>query len=71
MEKEEKIKLLEELMELDEGTLSDGTLLDELDEWDSLSKLSLIATAKKVFSKKMGTEDLLSFHTVADICNWL
>ena len=38
MSLEEKIALLEEIMDLDEGTLEADSLLDDFEEWDSLSK---------------------------------
>ena len=53
MSLEEKITMLEELMDLDEGTLTASSVLEEFEEWDSLSKLSLMAAAKKEFGKKL------------------
>lgn len=43
---EEKIAMLEDVMDLDEGELKLDSVLAEFEEWDSLSKLSLIAMAK-------------------------
>lgn len=65
---EEKIELLEDMMDLDEGTLSPDTVLDDLEEWDSMSKLSLVVLAKKSFSKDLDVKDVREFKTVADIC---
>ena len=42
MDIKEKIAKIEELLDIDEGTLTEDTVLDELDEWDSMSILSLI-----------------------------
>ena len=36
---QEKIQFLEEIMEVDEDTLTKDTSLDEIEEWDSLSAL--------------------------------
>ena len=47
MKIEEKIALLEDIMDLDEGTLTLETVLAELEEWDSMTKLSLVASVKK------------------------
>lgn len=67
---EEKIAMLEEIMDLDEGTLSLDDKLDDYEEWDSLSKLSLIAEAKKQLGKVLDVETIRGFLTVQDICNY-
>lgn len=67
----EKLALIEEIMDLDEGTLSMEDVLDDYEEWDSLSKLSLIATAKQKFNKVLKAEILREFKTVQDICDYL
>lgn len=67
----EKMGILEEIMDLDEGTLSSEDELESYDEWDSLSKLSLIVTAKKQFGKILGADTIRGFKTVQDICDYL
>ena len=71
MTMEEKIALLEDLMELDEGELDMNTNLDDVEEWDSLTKLSLMATIKKLYNKAITVEELKNFKTVKDICDYL
>lgn len=71
MTTEEKIAMLEDIMDLDEGTLTLDSVLDDLEEWDSLSKLSLIVEAKQQFNKVLLAETIRSFKTVNDICNYL
>lgn len=71
MKIEEKIALIEETLELDEGELKLDSVLADYEEWDSLSKLSLIALSKKKFNKVLSTETLKHFVTVEDVCNWL
>lgn len=71
MTREEKISMIEETMDLDEGTLEAGTVLTDFEEWDSLSKLSLMAEVKKRFGKKLTTEEIRTFKTVQDICDYL
>lgn len=68
---EEKIALLEEVMDVEEGTLSLDSILDEYEEWDSLSKLSLMAEVKKNFDKKLTVEEMKAFKTVQDVCDYL
>lgn len=71
MSKEEKIELLEELMDLDEGSLNENSVLADFEEWDSLSKLSLIATAKQKFELVLQPSTIRSFVTVQNICDYL
>lgn len=71
MTDQEKIALLEDMMDLDEGDLSPETELAELEEWDSMSKLSLVVMAKKQFGKELEVKDVRAFETIADICNAL
>lgn len=42
MTEREKLALLEDMLELDEGTLTMDTALTDVDEYDSMAKLSLI-----------------------------
>ena len=42
MTEREKLALLEDMLELDEGDLTVETILDDIDEYDSMAKLSLI-----------------------------
>ena len=67
----EKIEFLEEIMDLDEETLTQDMDLDDLDEWDSLSVLSLIVEMKKRYGMDLTTEIVKQFKTVADICNYI
>lgn len=71
MSNEEKIALIEEIMDLDEGTLTMESVLQEFEEWDSLSKLSLIAEAKQAFGVVLNTDTIQKFVTVQDICDCL
>lgn len=68
MSKEEKIALLEEVMDLDEGELNEDSILSEIEEWDSLSVLTLISEMKKRFDIVLSTQQIKEFKTVADIC---
>lgn len=68
---EEKIAMIEEAMDLDEGTLSFADELKEYEEWDSLSKLSLIATAKQKLNIALKADALREIVTVKDVCDLL
>lgn len=71
MNEEEKIALIEETMELDEGELKIDSVLSDYEEWDSLSKLSLMALSKQKFNKTLTADTLRGFVTVKDICDWM
>ena len=67
----EKIALLEETWELDEGTLKEDTLLADVDAFDSMGKLSLIVLCDDEFNKKLPGETIKGFKTVKDILDFM
>lgn len=71
MSNEEKLAMLEEIMDLDEGTLSMDSVLSDYEEWDSLSKLSLVVEAKRNWGIVLTTEIIRNFKTVKDVCDFL
>lgn len=67
MNEQEKLKMLEEMLEVDENTLTSGTVLDDLEEWDSIAVLSLIALLDDEFDIEIKGSTIREFETVADI----
>ena len=67
MTEQEKLALIEETLELDEGTLTPDTVLADLDEYTSMAKLSLIVMFDDEFEKKITGAEVKAFQTVADI----
>ena len=67
MTAQEKIALIEETLELDEGTLTPKTVLADVDEYDSMAKLSLIVMMDDEFGVKLTGDMVKGFETVADI----
>ena len=67
MTEREKLALLEDMLELDEGDLSVDTALDDIDEYDSMAKLSLIVLMEDEFDVKLTGEMIRGFETVGDI----
>lgn len=67
MTKQEKFEMLESVMDLDEGVLTDNTSLVDIEEWDSLSVLTLITEMKKRFDITLSDEQIKSFKIVEDI----
>lgn len=68
---QEKIEFLEEIMDVEENTLTTDTVLNEVEEWDSLSTLSLTVEMKKRYDKTLTTEMIKSFKTVNDVCQFI
>jgi len=71
MTNREKIALLEDILELDEGELKEDTKLSELDSWDSMAKISLIAILDDEFGKTLSAKDIKGFETAKDIIDFM
>jgi acyl carrier protein len=71
MTQEEKIALLEDMLELDNGSLNPETVLAEIEEYDSMAKLSLIVLMDDEFSKKLTGEQIREFKTIQDILDFM
>lgn len=71
MTNEEVIRLIEETLELDSNDLNSESLLDDIIEFDSMGKLSIIVMADDEFSKKLTGEQMKMFKSVGDIVTYL
>lgn len=69
MNDQEKLAALEDIMELDEGSLNPETRLEDLEEWDSLSALSFVVLMGDEFDKKISGKEIRAFETVRDMMN--
>lgn len=69
MSEKEKLALLEETLEIEEGSLTINMDLNDVEEYDSMAKLSLIVMMEDEFGIKLSSADIKSFNTVADIIN--
>lgn len=67
MSEQEKIAMLEEAWEMDEGSLAADTVLADVEEYDSMAKLSLIVLMDDEFGVKLSGDTIKSFKTVSDI----
>ncbi len=67
MTEREKLALLEDMLELDEGDLTMDKELDDIDEYDSMAKLSLIVLMEDEFGVKLTGDMIKGFETVGDI----
>ena len=71
MTNEEKIALLEDMLELDGGVLNPETELSSIEEYDSMAKLSLIVMMDDEFGKKLTGEQIREFKTVQDVLDFM
>ncbi len=67
MTNREKLALLEDMLELEEGDLNEDMALDDIDEYDSMAKLSLIVLMEDEFDVKLTGDVIKGFKTVGDI----
>ncbi len=67
MTEREKLALLEDMLELDEGDLTMDKALEDIDEYDSMAKLSLIVLMEDEFGVKLTGDVIKGFETVGDI----
>ncbi len=70
MSLEEKLELLEEIMDY-EDSLEVDMVLSDLEEWDSLSTLALAAKVRELYGENLTNDEIQNFKTVKDICDYL
>lgn len=66
MDKKEKIALMEEVMDLEAGTLSENDKLASYEEWDSLSVLAYMSVVNSKFHKNVMPTEIKKLVTIAD-----
>lgn len=71
MTQEEKIALLEDMLELEANTLTPETELSAIEEYDSMAKLSLIVLMDEECGKKLTGEQIRAFKTVQDVLDFM
>ncbi|MGI6085621.1 MAG: phosphopantetheine-binding protein [Acetivibrionales bacterium] len=67
MTEKEKLALLEEMLELDEGSLSPETSLESINEWDSVAALSLIVLMDEEFGRQLTGKEIKDLKYINDI----
>lgn len=71
MSDREKLELLEDMFEVDEGTLTADMELSEIENWDSMMKLTLIVLMDEECGKTLKTDDIKGFNTLRDIMDFM
>ena len=67
MTNEEKLDLIAEVLDMDASDLSMNMKLEDMGNWDSMTKLSLIVCFDDNFGKKLKQTDFKNFVTIGDI----
>lgn len=67
MKEQEKLQKLEELLDLEEGTLNAGCALSDIEEWDSIAHLSLILLLEEDYGREISGNELRALKTVQEI----
>ena len=71
MERSEILAKVEEIfreeLELDNLVLTDETTADDVEEWDSLSHVQLVAAMEEAFGIEFKSREILSWENVGDL----
>jgi acyl carrier protein len=59
------------MLDVEEGTLSEDTELLNLDNWDSMAAISLIALVDEKFGKQLTGAEIRNFKKVRDILDFM
>ena len=63
----EKISLIEDVLEVEAGSINKDSILADIEEYDSLKKLSLLIMLEDNFDIKLSSSQLSGFVKVSDI----
>ena len=71
MNDEKKLELLADVFDCDVEDLTPESALDSFDNWDSMTKLSLIVLMDDEFGKQLKGDEIKAFKTIGDIMNYM
>ena len=71
MTEKEKLELLEDALDIESGTLTADMNLEDVEEFDSIGKLSLIVLMDDEFGKIIKSDDIQALVTVQDILDMM
>ena len=71
MERSEILAKVEEIfreeLEVDDLVLTDETTADDVEEWDSLSHVQLVAAMEEAFDIEFKSREILSWENIGDL----
>ena len=71
MNLQEKLTVIEEVLDVEKGSLTPETLLAEVDEWDSIAALSLVVMLDEKFEKTVSGVQIKALASVNDILDYM
>ena len=71
MTDDKKLEMLAGVFDCDVTDLSADLTLDNLENWDSMTKLSLIVLMDDEFGKTLTGNEIKKFQTVSDILTYM
>jgi acyl carrier protein len=60
-------EIFREELELDDLVLTDETTADDVEEWDSLSHVQLVAAMEEAFGIEFKSREILSWENIGDL----
>lgn len=71
MDRNDILKRVEEIfreeLEIDDLVLTDETTADDVEEWDSLSHVQLVAAMEEAFGIEFKSREILSWENIGDL----
>lgn len=61
------LEIFREELELDDLVLTDETTADDVEEWDSLSHVQLVAAMEEAFGIEFKSREILSWENIGDL----
>lgn len=68
MNKDEKLRFIEEIMEVENGSLDGTELLSDIDEWDSMSVIGFTTEIRLKYDLIVNINQIREMKTVNDLC---
>lgn len=65
--KKDLVEIFEDVMDVDDVVLEDGTTADDVEEWDSLSHVLLIVSVERKFGVKFTNAEIGDLKQFGDI----
>ncbi len=69
MSREEKLKILADILEVEVDELQEDMILDDFETWDSVAVLSVIAMMDEKFGKYPHASEIRQYKRVIDLMN--
>lgn len=69
MDREEKLAIIAEILEVDTDELEEDMVLEDFDTWDSVAVLSVIAMMDEKFGKYPHASEIRQYIKVIDLMN--